>query len=100
DESFGTAPTRAAMEAVVRNTVVQGSLSILFVTLTVIVIGVAIFRTIRAFQNSGGVNTEDPVVPSRIFAGSGLVATKAEKRIQKEWDALPVERRRVKARHE
>ncbi|RLP73494.1 carbon starvation protein A [Mycetocola manganoxydans] len=100
DESFGTAPTRAAMEAVVRNTVVQGSLSILFVTLTVIVIGVAIFRTIRAFQNGGGVNTEDPVVPSRIFAGSGLVATKAEKRIQKEWDALPVERRRAKARHE
>jgi carbon starvation protein len=100
EESFGTAPTRAAMEAVVRNTFVQGTLSILFVTLTVIVIGIAVYRTIRAFQNGGGINTEDPIVPSRIFAGAGIWSTKAEKRIQREWDALPVERRRVKARHE
>jgi carbon starvation protein len=70
------------------------------VTLTIIVIGIAVFRTIRAFQNGGGVNTEDPVVPSRIFGGSGFGSTKAEKRIQKQWDALPVERRREKARHE
>lgn len=100
EESFGTAPNRAAMEAVVRNTTVQGSLSILFVTLTVIVIGIAVWRTIKALQNGGGINTEDPAVPSRIFGGSGIWSTKAEKRIQKQWDELPVERRRVKARHE
>jgi carbon starvation protein len=66
----------------------------------VIVIGVAVFRTIRAFQHGGGVNTEDPAIASGIFGGSGIMTTKAEKRIQKQWDALPVERRRVKARHE
>jgi carbon starvation protein len=99
EETFGTATSREAMEAVVRNTFVQGTLSILFVVLTIIVIAVAIYRTIRAFSNGGGVNTEDPAVPSRIFGASGLITTKSEKRIQKQWDALPAEKRREKSRH-
>ncbi|MFU8945286.1 carbon starvation CstA family protein [Mycetocola zhadangensis] len=99
EETFGTATSREAMEAVVRNTFVQGTLSILFVVLTIIVIAVAVYRTIRAFSNDGGVNTEDPAVPSRIFGASGLITTKSEKRIQKQWDALPAEKRREKSRH-
>jgi carbon starvation protein len=99
EESFGTATSREAMEAVVRNTFVQGTLSILFVVLTVIVIAIAVFRTVRAFQNGGGVNSEDPPVASRIFGPSGLITTKPEKRIQKLWDALPADKRREKAKH-
>ena len=33
--------------------------------------------------------TEDEPVPSRIFAPSGMIPTKAEKEVQKQWDALP-----------
>ena len=40
--SFGTAKTTAAMEAVVRNTMIQGWLSVIFVVLSIIVIATAI----------------------------------------------------------
>ncbi len=48
EESFGTAKTVAAMEAVVRNTFIQGTLSIVFVVLSIIVIATAILATIKA----------------------------------------------------
>src|SRR5690606_24382559 len=86
--SFGTAGSREAMEAVVRNTFVQGTLSILFMVLTIIVIATAIGATRRALANRGGVDTEDPRVPSRIFAPAGFFATRAEKRLEAEWAAV------------
>ena len=64
-ESFGSAKSVEAMEAVVRNTFVQGTLSIVFLVLSVIVIIAAIIATIRAFPH-GGPDTEDPALPSRI----------------------------------
>ena len=45
--SFGTAKTVEAMEAVVRNTSIQGTLSIIFVMLSIIVIGAALVATRR-----------------------------------------------------
>lgn len=75
------------MEAVVRNTFVQGTLSILFMVLTIIVIATAIAATRRALVNRGGVDTEDPPVPSRIFAPAGFIATPAEKRLEAQWAA-------------
>jgi len=89
ETSFGTAPTVEAMNAVVRNTMVQGILSILFVTLAIIVIVTAILATIRAARRGASESSEDEAVPSKVFAPAGLVATKAEKEIQAQWDALP-----------
>ncbi|MBT1003595.1 carbon starvation protein A [Paenarthrobacter sp. DKR-5] len=86
--SFGTAKTVAAMEAVVRNTTVQGTLSIVFVVLSIVVILAALRVTWRAFRNgpaSLGPDTEDPAVPSRIFAPAGMMATKEEKAVLAEW---------------
>ena len=94
ETSFGTAPTVEAMEAVVRNTMVQGVLSILFVTLAIIVIVAAVLATIRAARRGASETSEDDAVPSKIFAPAGLIATPAERKLQAEWDALPSAPRR------
>ena len=94
ETSFGTAPTVEAMNAVVRNTMVQGILSILFVTLAIIVIITAIVATIKAARRGADDSSEDEAVPSKIFAPASLMATPAEKEIQEQWDALPARPRR------
>ena len=83
--SFGSAPTLEAMQAVFRNTMIQGVLSILFVTLSIIVIVAALWETWKSYRLGGGPSAEDPAVPSRIFAPAGFVATPAEKELEKEW---------------
>jgi len=87
ETSFGTATSVQAMEAVVRNTMIQGILSILFVTLAIIVIITAIMATWRAWRTNANATSEDPAVQSEIFAPSGLIATAVEKEIQAEWDS-------------
>ena len=83
--SFGSAATVEAMQAVFRNTMIQGVLSILFVTLSIIVIVASLWETWKAFRLGGGPSAEDQAVPSRIFAPAGFVATPAEKELEKEW---------------
>jgi carbon starvation protein len=96
-QSFGSAKTVEAMEAVVRNTFVQGTLSIVFLVLSVIVIIAAIIATIRAFPH-GGAETEDPALPSRIYAPAGIVPTPAEKELDAQWNALPAHLRALNYR--
>ena len=86
--SFGTAKNVEAMEAVVRNTTVQGTLSVVFVVLTLIVLVAAIIVTVRAAMGHRGGNTEDPRVESKIFAPAGLVPTPAEKELEAQWAAV------------
>ena len=92
--SFGTAKTLAAMEAVVRNTMIQGWLSVIFVVLSIIVIITAVMATVKAFREHGrrdghNADHEDPAVPSRVFAPAGLVPTAAERELWREWDQAP-----------
>ena len=94
ETSFGTAPTVEAMNAVVRNTMVQGVLSILFVTLAIIVIVAAVLATIRAARRRSDASSEDAAVPSKLFAPAGLIATPAERELQAQWDELPATRRK------
>jgi len=99
ETSFGTAPTVPAMEAVVRNTMVQGILSIVFVTLAIIVILTAIQATWRAYRSGSSATSEDPAVPSRVFAPAGFLPSKAEKDLQAQWDALPAAAKPKKTGH-
>jgi carbon starvation protein len=100
---FGTAKTVAAMEAVVRNTMIQGWLSIIFVTLSIIVIATAVLATVRAYRNAaaGTANSdhEDEARPSRVFAPAGLIASPAERELMAEWNKLPAELRFEKSGH-
>lgn len=87
-DSLGNASSREAMEAVVRNTAVQGVLSIVFAALVIVVIAAAVAACARAIRvrAAGGQpqTSEEPFAPSHLFAPAGLVATKAEKEIQRE----------------
>ncbi|GAC1449911.1 MAG: carbon starvation CstA family protein [Pseudarthrobacter sp.] len=100
---FGTAKSVAAMEAVVRNTAIQGWLSVIFVVLSIIVIAMAVVTTIKAFRNQqAGIpneDNEDPALPSRVFAPAGLIPTPAEKELGAEWNKLPAELRFERAGH-
>lgn len=96
---FGTAKTVAAMEAVVRNTAIQGVLSVIFVALSIVVIITAVVATVRAFRAGGGKDHEDPALPSKVFAPAGLFPTSAEKDLLAEWNALPAAQRTQKAGH-
>ena len=85
ETSFGTAGSVEAMEAVVRNTFIQGTLSILFVTLTLIVIIAAVIATVKSLMSGGSEGHEDPYVESKIYAPAGLFATPSEKALEAQW---------------
>jgi carbon starvation protein len=89
ETQFGTATSVEAMQAVVRNTMIQGVLSIVFVSLAIVVILTATWATWKAFRSGRSASSEEPGVPSRIFAPAGWVATPAEKELERQWDALP-----------
>src|SRR5699024_10936421 len=59
ETSHGTAEGVQAMEAVVRNTFVQGTLSVIFVLLALIVLIMSVIVSIKAFRNGGGPDMED-----------------------------------------
>jgi carbon starvation protein len=100
---FGTAKTVAAMEAVVRNTMIQGWLSIIFVVLSIIVIATALIATAKAFRNTSrgiaNMDHEDPAHSSRVFAPAGLIPTPAERELMAEWNKLPADVRFERAGH-
>ncbi|MEV5652412.1 carbon starvation CstA family protein [Nocardia sp. NPDC052254] len=82
------AKSMADMDKVVRNTFIQGTLSIIFAVLVLIVALVGVIVCIQAIRRGGGATTETPEVPSKIFGPTGFVTTKAEKEVQREWAEL------------
>lgn len=86
--SFGSAATPDEIDAVVRNTFIQGTLSIVFAVLVLIVVIAGVIVCIRSIRAGGMPTTETPDVPSKIFAPAGFMPTPAERELQKEWDEL------------
>ncbi|WP_313566463.1 carbon starvation CstA family protein [Mobilicoccus sp.] len=84
-QTFQTAKTPAEIEAVVRNTAVQGTLSIVYAVLVLIVFVSAMVVVTRALRGVGNPVTEHEAPPSRIFAPSGFIATPLEKQVLREW---------------
>ena len=73
---------------VIRNTFIQGTLSIVFAVLVLIVFATGLIMALRVVRGGGTPLTEDEPVPSRLFAPSGLVPTAKEREVQRQWDAL------------
>lgn len=84
-ETYGTAQSPAAIEAVVRNTLVQGTLSVVFVLLTLIVVGISAWRTWRSVRGDRGEDHDDPYVESQIYAPAGLIPSRAERDLERQW---------------
>jgi carbon starvation protein len=87
--SFGSAKNAHQLNDVIRNTFIQGTLSILFATAVVIVFLVGLVAALRAIRGGGRPLTEEDPVPSKRFAPSGLIPTATERKVQRQWDALP-----------
>ncbi|MBC2681096.1 carbon starvation protein A [Corynebacterium sp. 4HC-13] len=86
---FGTAKSAEEIAAVIRNTAVQGSLSIFYALLVLIVVVtcvIAIVNALRAQSAGQEVTTsEEPFTPSAYFAPTGVFATDIEKPLVKAW---------------
>lgn len=97
---YGSAKSPEAITAVVRNTAIQGSLSILFAVLVLIVLAAALATCIKAIQadRRGEVVkvSEEPFRPSSLFAPRGMAATDIEKQVDKLWSEKRVV---IHARH-
>ncbi|MBV8928696.1 MAG: carbon starvation protein A, partial [Mycobacteriaceae bacterium] len=87
--TFGAAKNPGQIDAIIRNTFIQGTLSIVFAVLVIIVFAAGVIMAIRVIRGGGTPLTEDEPVPSRLFAPSGLIPTAAEREVQRQWDALP-----------
>jgi carbon starvation protein len=87
--SFGAANNAHQLDEVIRNTFIQGTLSIIFALVVVIVVVAGIVVALGAIRGGGRPLREDAPVPSKFFAPSGLIPTAAEREVQSQWDALP-----------
>ncbi|MBB4854863.1 carbon starvation protein [Mycobacteroides chelonae] len=85
--SFKTAKTPEAIDAVIRNTFVQGTLSAVFASLVLVVVAAALWTCLRAVRAGGLPTSEDPAEPSVLFAPSGFLPTDVEKDVEKQWAA-------------
>ncbi|WIM68687.1 carbon starvation CstA family protein [Corynebacterium breve] len=85
---FGTAKSAEAIDAVIRNTMVQGILSVVFAVLVLVVVAAGIAACIKAVRMRAAgeeiLTTEEPDTPSTMFVPRDLVATKEEKQLAKD----------------
>jgi carbon starvation protein len=88
ETAFGAAKNAHELSAVIRNTFIQGTLSIVFASLVIIVFAAGVIVAIKAIRGSGPALTEDEPVASRLFAPSGLIPTAKEREVQQQWDEL------------
>lgn len=84
---FGSAKNAHQLDEVIRNTFIQGSLSILFAAVVIVVLVAGIAVSSNVIRGVGKPLTEDLPVPSKIFAPAGLVSTPGERAVKKQWDA-------------
>jgi carbon starvation protein len=91
--SFGSAKNAHQLNEVIRNTFIQGTLSVVFALVVVIVFVAGIVVSLKAIRGGGRPLSEDDPVPSKRFAPAGLLTTAAERKLQKQWDAQPASAR-------
>lgn len=89
----------AGMDKVVFNTTVQGTLSIVYAVLVVIVVIAAALVCWRAIQRGGLPTSEAQDVPSKIFAPRSFLPTAAEKEVLAQWKEAGLDPTPVRAHH-
>ncbi|OBF53611.1 carbon starvation protein CstA [Mycobacterium sp. 852002-50816_SCH5313054-b] len=87
--AYGAAKNAHQLDEVIRNTFIQGTLSVLFALVVVIVFAAGVVVAFKAMRGGGRPLTEEAPVPSKRFAPSGLIRTPAERELQRQWDAVP-----------
>ncbi|KLO33390.1 carbon starvation protein CstA [Mycobacterium haemophilum] len=87
--TFGAAKNPHQLNEVIRNTSIQGTLSVIFAAVVVVVFVAGVVVALKTIRGAGRPLTEDDPVPSKLFAPSGLIPTAAERKLQRRWDAWP-----------
>jgi carbon starvation protein len=83
--SFGSAKTAEQLADVIRNTAIQGTLSVVVAGVVLIVVTTAIIVMVNVIRGDGLPLAEDDPVPSTMFAPSGLIATAGDRAVQRHW---------------
>ncbi|QKD78885.1 MULTISPECIES: carbon starvation CstA family protein [Actinomyces] len=78
----------ADTRAVVRNTMIQGTLSVVFVAMVAFVMIMALLRVIKAIRAHDTSNSEDPYQESNFYAPSTMLASPLQKKLVKEYEAV------------
>ena len=86
--SFGSAKDLGQLHAVVRNTFIQGTLSVIFAVVVIVVVVAAVVMAVRSVRGGGRPLAAESPIPSRLFGPSQLFASPIEKEVQQQWDTL------------
>ncbi|MEL4357496.1 MULTISPECIES: carbon starvation CstA family protein [unclassified Luteococcus] len=85
--TYLTAKTPHEIDMVIRNTFVQGTLSIVYAALVLVVLGIGLRIAWQAWRKGGLPDAEAPRVDSEIFAPASFFATQQEKQVLAQWRA-------------
>ena len=72
-------------EAVIRNTFIQGTLSIVFLVAVAFVVVCAALRVVKTIRTGDATTSEDPYIESNFFAPTAMIATPLDKKLVKEY---------------
>ncbi|MDR2930918.1 MAG: carbon starvation protein A [Propionibacteriaceae bacterium] len=78
----------ANAQATVRNTAIQGTLSILFLAMAAAILVASVIRVITALRSGDTTTSEDPHQESAFYAPSTFLGTRVEKSVEREFEAV------------
>ncbi|ARD40985.1 carbon starvation CstA family protein [Actinomyces gaoshouyii] len=78
----------ADTQAVVRNTMIQGTLSVVFVVMVAFVMVMALLRVVKSIRTGNTSNSEDPYQESNFYAPSTMFASPLQKKLVKEYETV------------
>ena len=74
--------------AIVRNTMIQGTLSIIFLVMVAFVMVCALIRIINTIRNRDTTTSEDPYQESNFYAPETMVASSLMKKVSQEYEQV------------
>ncbi|SPT54374.1 Carbon starvation protein A [Actinomyces bovis] len=75
-------------KAVIRNTMIQGTLSVVFLVLVAFVMVCAAIAMVKAVRRGDTTTSEDPYQESNFYAPETMIASKLQKRLVKEYEMV------------
>ena len=74
--------------AIIRNTMIQGTLSVVFLVMVFLVMVCALLRVVSTLRSGDTTTSEDPYQESRYYAPSTMVASALMKKVDKEYEKV------------
>ncbi len=74
--------------AIVRNTMIQGTLSIIFLVMVAFVMVCALIRIVQTLRNRDTTTSEDPYQESNFYAPETMIASKLQKKLVAEYEKV------------